>query len=79
LTKYLHKTVRVTFPEGGGIFQQGLAPCHTSKMMQKFFKESKLSVLEWPGNSPDLNPKENLWAIIKKGCKSMITQPNQIW
>ena len=66
LTKYLLPTVQVAFPEGGGIFQQDLAPCHTSKMIQKFFKESKLSVLEWPGNSPDLNPIENLWAIIKK-------------
>ena len=66
LTKYLLPTVQVAFPEGGGIFQQDLAPCHTSKMIQKFFKESKLNVLEWPGNSPDLNPIENLWAIIKK-------------
>jgi len=69
LTKYLLPTVRVTFPEGGGIIQQDLAPCHTSKMMQKFFKESKLSVLEWPGNSPDLNPIENLWTVIKKVAK----------
>jgi len=38
-------------------------------MMQKFFKESKLSVLEWPGNSPDLNPIENLWTVIKKVAK----------
>jgi len=32
----------------------------------KFFKESKLSVLEWPGNSSDLSPIENVWAILKK-------------
>ena len=36
--------------------------------MQSFFKKSKLHVLDWPGNSPDLNPIaiENLWAIVKK-------------
>ena len=23
-------------------------------------------MLDWPGNSPDLNPMENLWATIKQ-------------
>ena len=34
--------------------------------MLNFFKKAKLTVLDWPGNSNDLNPIENLWAIIKK-------------
>ena len=29
------------------------------------FRKYKLNVLEWPGNSPELNPIENLWAINK--------------
>ena len=44
------------FPDGSGVFQQDLAPSHTSKIVTNFFKISKIKVLGWPGNSPDLNP-----------------------
>ena len=28
--------------------------------------ENVPSVMDWPSNSPDLNPIENVWAVIKK-------------
>ena len=59
------------FPDDSGIFQQDLAPCHTEKIVKKFFDENEISVLEWPGNSPDLNPIENLWAICKQRLRGM--------
>jgi len=34
--------------------------------MQSFLQQVKVSILEWPGNSPDINPIENLWLIMKK-------------
>ena len=48
------------------VFQQDLAPCHISKKMQTFYAQTDITLLDWPGNSSDLNPIENLCLIIKR-------------
>ena len=48
------------------IFQQDLAPWHTSNMVKEKIVKLKLNVLEWAPKSPDLNPVEMLWSILDK-------------
>ncbi len=48
------------------IFQQDLAPAHTAKGTKSWFNDHGVTVLDWPANSHDLNPIENLWGIVKR-------------
>ncbi len=51
-------------------FLQDGAPCHASKRIKEFLKTQSFQVIDWPGNSPDLNPIENAWNYIKRKLKS---------
>jgi len=53
-------------------FQQDNDPKHTSRIAKTFLAETFPDVLEWPANSPDLNPIENLWSIVKHNVEKRI-------
>ena len=42
------------------------APCHKAKKVTRFLDRQEINVLQWPENSPDLNPIENCWQKMKK-------------
>ena len=58
------------------VFMQDNAPCHKSRKVMDFMEENNIETMEWPPQSPDMNPIENLWAIIKIRRQKKFGVPN---
>jgi transposase len=59
------------------IFQQDNAPCHTSLKMCEYFSNNNIEVMYWPANSPDLNPIENVWNLLKRNIGKIYVKNKQ--
>jgi transposase len=46
--------------------QQDNDPKHTSRIAKDFLQQEVPETIDWPSNSPDANPIENVWSVLER-------------
>ena len=61
--------------EGLVTFQQDNARIHKTAAVISFLEKNHINTFEWPPQSPDLSPIENIWNAMKMKLKAMKPRP----
>ncbi|CAB4375557.1 unnamed protein product [Rhizophagus irregularis] len=65
------------------VFQYDNDLKHKARITMDWLETSNINVLDWPAQSPDLNPIENLWSELERHLRKdgsiIITNKTSLW
>lgn len=60
-------------------FQHDNAPAHTAGSTKGFLTQRGIKPIDWRGNSPDMNPIENVWSVVARAADYHVTNQQQLF
>jgi hypothetical protein len=70
--------LRQKFGEGPFLFQHNNAPMHKARSIQKWFVEIVVEELDWPAQSPYLNPIKHIWDELERRLRARPNRPTSV-